>query len=436
MRWRLWAIAVAAAAGIAALTGAAWYAATRPTVLRVAVADRGDDVRLLSAAAQLLRRDKAPIRLKLVPAADPAAAAEALDSRQADLAVVRSDVAVPAAGETVAILQRGVALIITPDTGLADVGGLAGRKVAIVGSFAADEKLLDAILAHYEVPSPRVRRETVPPAQLSEALAHRGFDAVFIVGAPTGAAIADAVRSVAAAGGRPVFLPVSEAEAMALRRPDLESTEVVRGAFGGTPPRPAEPLTTLAVTWRLMAHATLDSAAVAELTRRLFTMRADLARSVPAADRLEAPDLDKDAPLPVHPGAADYFQDEEQTFMERYGDWIYVAAMLLGFGASAIAAVAARMRSRTHRHAHRIEHLLALVSRARGAASPEDLAAIEAEADAVVAETLTAAADPPDAARLAALSFALDQVRHAVADRRRQIHPGEPPADLAWRVAK
>ncbi len=415
MRWPSWLTGAAGVAFLCAALGAAWYVAVRPTTLRVAVVGGGDDARMLGAAAQILRRDGAPVRIKVVPAASPAATAAAIDARTADLAVVRSDMSLPAKGETVAILRREAALLVArADSGIVDVAGLAGRSVALIDANGADQPLLDTILRHYEIPPERVELRHVKAAPPGSG-APAGADAVFVVGAVTERAVADAVKGASGAGA-PVFVPIAEAEAIALRRADVEALEIVRGTFGGSPPRPAEPVQTLAVTWRLMAERTLDSAAVAELTRRLFTMRGELARVVPAAVLMEPPDLEKGARLPVHPGAADFFEDEELTFMDKYGDWIYVAAMLLGFGASAIAAVATRMRSRVHRHHARIEHLLTLVGRARAAATPEELDRVEAEADGVVAETLTAAADPPDAARLAALSFALDQVRHAVAE--------------------
>lgn len=436
-RWRSGLIAGAVTMAIAAVAALGVFVATRPATLTVAVPAGSEDARLLAAANDILERDGAAVRLRLVAVDGPAAASAALDAHTTDLAVVRTDVSLPAAGETVAILRRDAAIVLArADAGLSDVSSLAGHDVVVVDSGPADVLLLDAILRHYEIPAHRVRVRKAAAKDVADELAMRGAAAVFVVGPPTDPRVSGVVRAVSAAGGAPAFVPIAEAEAMSLRQAAFEQVDIVRGAFGGTPPRPAEPLTTLGVSWRLMAHRSIDDAAVADLTRHLFMMRPDLARTFPVAEMMDAPDLDKGARLPVHTGAADYFQDEELTFMDRYGDWIYVAAMLLGFGASAVAAVATRMRSRVHRHSQRIEHLLSLVARARTAAAAEELDALEAEADAVVAETLTAAADPPDAARLAALSFALDQVRHAVSDRRRMMHPREAGSgDVAWRGA-
>mgnify|MGYP003344486219 CR=1 FL=1 len=42
---------------------------------------------------------------------------------------------------------------------------------------------------------------------------------------------------------------------------------------------------------------------------------------------LETPATDKDAPLPVHAGAAAFIDGEQKTFFERYGDWFYLGVM-------------------------------------------------------------------------------------------------------------
>ena len=52
-------------------------------------------------------------------------------------------------------------------------------------------------------------------------------------------------------------------------------------------------------------------------------MRQALIAENPAAARIEMPDTDKDAAIPVHPGAEAYVDGEEKTFMDRYSDLIW-----------------------------------------------------------------------------------------------------------------
>lgn len=432
VRWRMGWLVVLATLAMAGLAGGAWWLATRPTILRVAVVQDGDDLQLLAAAARVLEKEHAPIRLMLVPQKVLTDVGAALEDGRAELAVVRSDVDMPASGETVAVLHRNAALVIaTTASGITGVTDLANRKIGIVRGLPANDRLLDAILAQYEVPGHTVKRVMLAPEQVADAIAMGGVEAVLVVGPLTGDFVGDVVRAVNAAGGPPVFVPIPDAEAMALRRPAVEALEVVRGAFGGAPPKPSDALQTLSVTYRLVAHSSLDGPTVSELTRRLFQMRTDLVKAVPAADRIEAPNVDKGARLPVHPGAAAYFENEEQTFMDRYGDWFYIAAMVFGFGASAVAAIGARMRTRLHRHAERVDHLLSIVRRAREAPTVQALDGLQTEADEVFAETLAASSEHADQARLTALSLALEHVRHAISERRRSLEAARPVAPVA-----
>jgi hypothetical protein len=40
--------------------------------------------------------------------------------------------------------------------------------------------------------------------------------------------------------------------------------------------------------------------------------------------------MDKDAYIPIHPGAAAYFNGEQRTFFDKYGDLIFYGSILLG----------------------------------------------------------------------------------------------------------
>ncbi len=416
-------VTAVAAAAIAVAGGS--YLLTGPTELSVAVGPAGsEDARLMTAVSQILRRERAGVRLRVNVVDGPAEAAAALDRGTSDLAVVRSDLAVPSSGQTLAILHRNAAVLVTSsDSAVQSVSDLAGKKVGILRSTVVNEKLLDTILGQYEVASSDVARIGLGPDEVFSAIGSRRIDALLVVGPITGPLMNTAIAAVAGVGPAPPrFLPVAEAEAIAQRSPIYDSVSVVRGAFGGTPPKPSEPVATIAAVYRLVAHAKLDEGTVSEFVRHIFEMRPDLAAAVPAADRIEAPDTEKGAGTPVHPGAAAYLDGTEQTFLDRYGDWFYILAMLAGVLGSIAAALMGRLRTRSAEQSLRLEHLLRIMREARAATSAPTLDRLEQEADDVFAETLSVAAQAQvDTNRLAAFSLALEQVRQAIADRRRVI---------------
>ena len=66
--------------------------------------------------------------------------------------------------------------------------------------------------------------------------------------------------------------------------------------------------------------------------------RRDLLDAFPILSQISAPDTDKDAFLPIHPGAAAYFAGNEPTFFDKYGDAIFYGSLVLGSLTSLLAA--------------------------------------------------------------------------------------------------
>jgi TRAP transporter TAXI family solute receptor len=395
-----------------------------PTTLKIAVGPVGsENTRLVVALSQYLARERAQIRLRLVLTEGAAASAQALEDGKADVAVVRTDVAVPVKGQTVAIMHRDAALLITtPLSGISQVSGLWGRNVGVIRDVPANRTLLDIVLAQYEIPKDGVAVVVLGASEVEEALRTKRVDAVLAVGTVTGRTMTEAVAGATrAADGSPVFIPINDADAIEQRLPMFESLEVVRGSFGGTPPRPAETVETLGVSHRLVARSTLDDNVVSELTRLIFVARPSLASEVPLANRIEAPDTSKSSTLPVHPGASAYYDGEVQSFFERYGDWFYLAVMVLSIAGSGVAALASRAAGRARtRNMELLRELLSIVRHAHTGHSIEELDALDAQADEILAAALgKAGLGHIDNAGVAAFTLGLDQARRAIGERRR-----------------
>ena len=420
----------AVAAVLFAAGGAAfWY--ERPTTLSIAVSKADpDDMTLMLAAATQLKHGHKTVRLRVVPAESSSEAAALVDAGKADLAVVRSDLAMPETGQTVVILHRDAAIIVAPASGeIQSLSDLQGHRLGVVGSGPGNIKLLETALAQNDVRPEAVQVEPLQAAEVAEAIRTKRVDAVMAVDVVSSPKLNDMVKAVmAAGGGPPSFLSVAEADAIAQRTPTYETTEVVRGAFGGAPPRPAEEFDTLSVTHRLVANETLDQGPIAALTRYFLSERLGLAAAVPLARRIEAPSTDKGSALPVHPGAAAYIDDEEETFFDKYDDFIYIGAMLIGVMASGATALVSRVNSRrTEVLDGSVGRLVEMLGAARSASSIAVLDRLQTEADAHLASALEASASIGDETRLRVFSMALDQVRAAIRDRRRDLAAGSAP---------
>src|SRR5436309_14999598 len=78
-----------------------------------------------------------------------------------------------------------------------------------------------------------------------------------------------------------------------------------------------------------------------EVARLLFVTKTKLVSTLPQVGQIEAPDTDKGAALPVHPGAAAYFDGEQTNLLEQFLTYAYLVAII----GSVIGAGYAWMRS-------------------------------------------------------------------------------------------
>jgi hypothetical protein len=164
----------------------------------------------------------------------------------------------------------------------------------------------------------------------------------------------------------------------------------------------------------------LSEDVVATLTKEIIESRRDLITDHPLLAQLSSPNTDKDAYIPIHPGAAAYFNGEQKAFFDKYGDWIFYGSMLLGSLASVLAATwkfIARDYPTTSRTA--LVHLYALASVIGHATSEKELIDLEQDIDDILKYELEKhvhqRADPAD---IAALGLATHRLEHLIVQRR------------------
>src|SRR6202022_2504477 len=136
----------------------------------------------------------------------------------------------------------------------------------------------------------------------------------------------------------PVLIPIESAGAIAETERAYESFDIPKGTLRGAPPVPDDDVTTLRATLYLVAGKKLGSDLVATLTQTIMSVRRDLMREDPIFAQITAPSTDQDAYLPLHRGAAAVYNSTQQSFMDEYGNWIYLTPMVLGAIATVLAA--------------------------------------------------------------------------------------------------
>ena len=146
---------VAAALAVTTLVVGTIYILDRPTVLRVAVPRKSDDSKLLTAFQSALAQDSKNIRFNLIPVDDFAASAASLEKGDAEVAVVRTDIAMSPKSQTLLILYREAAVLMTPrGSKITAVTAFKGAKIGVIRgrvSAPGNSALLKTVLAQYNI---------------------------------------------------------------------------------------------------------------------------------------------------------------------------------------------------------------------------------------------------------------------------------------------
>ncbi len=425
-------MALIALAGTLAVVGAvtgAYYFAMRPVTLRFAVGPQNsDDVKVIQALSQAFSREHNYIRLRPILTDGATASAAALADGRADLAVIRGDLEVPKNAQAVATLRKNVAVLWAPPKAKGKKSGpkitkipqLAGRRVGVIGRTQANVNLLKVILQQYGIDPAKVDIVQLPTADIAEAVKSQKADAFLAAGPVNSKITTEAVAASTRDGGAPTFLAIDSAEAIATNHPVYESSEIPAGAFGGSPARPDDDVKTIGFSHHIVARKGLSETTIAAFTRQLFAIRRTMMSQLPLAATIETPDTDKDAVIPVHPGAAAYVDGEEKSFLDRYSDYIWWTLMGLSAMGSAGAWFASYLKKdERNTNSSLRERLLDMLATARHSNSVDELDEMQAEADSILRDTLTCfERGAIEEGTLTAFNIALEQFHNAVADRK------------------
>jgi TRAP transporter TAXI family solute receptor len=429
-------------AGIAIFTAAAasLVYALRPVTLRIAVGPAGsEDEKLVTAIAQSFADGRA---LRLVPTVVEASeqGLALLTSSKVDLAVVRADLAVSGNAETVVVVRKDFVTLWSPagvpakdaktrPSKIGDIAGLAGRRIGIIGQTPANVELLKVILTGSGVAPDKVAVTQFSASQIEELARDPAVDAFMAVGPLDSGVAAQAIAATLRSRGEPKFLPIEASEAIALKNPRYASEEIPLGVFNSSPARPKDKVETLSVEHLIVARKTLSETTVAAFARQLFAVRQSLARKVGTA-RVQKPDTDKDAELPVHRGAAAFFDGNERTFFDKYGDYFWFALLALS-GLGSAAAWLRHFLKRDEREGttlHRAR-IMAMIPKVRDVQSAEGLPAMQREVDGIIREAVECYDDGAiDEGDLAAFGLVLELFHHAVAEKGAEINGSGPQA--------
>lgn len=399
---------------------------TKPTTLSVAVAFADNDgMKLVQAVAARMAANGAPIRLTVVDKKTAPEATAALARGEANLAIARADADNIAGTQSIVVMTHNVVLIVAPPgSPVSSIDELKGKTVGVIAA-GINKRVVDTLSAQYRLAAAQVRFKDFTMDGAASALKSKQIDALMVV-MPLSERYLSWLRALFPKSGKrqPVLIEIDSAAAIATLAPYYEAYDVPKGALQGAPAVPDEDTTTLRVPFYLVANKKLSNMYAASLAKSIMEARRDLLQEYPVLAQVSAPNTDKettdtDVFVPIHPGAAAYFNGEQQTFIEKYGDMLFYGSTILGFLASLLAGawkfVVGDKEGEQKRPASQVYDLIDDVEQAR---SVEDLDVIEDRLDDILRTELERDLDEEQPSQAAELQLASRRVERALESRR------------------
>jgi TRAP-type uncharacterized transport system substrate-binding protein len=398
---------------------------TRPVTLSVAVGSiDGEAAKAMSTMASRMVSTNAPVRLKVIDSGTALEAASAFSAGKTDLAVVRGDAGDLSQAQAVVVVSHMVVLIVAPPGSPIDsIDKLKGRRVGVIGG-DANTRIVDVLSKEFGLDRAKVFKDIALP-DARRAIQSKEVSALLVVIPLTGKYLS-LVRDFFQQGGAkalPVLIPIESAGAIAQAERAYESFDVPKGTLRGSPPVPDDDLTTLRASLYLVANKKLSADLITSLTLTIMKVRRELLAEEPIFAQITAPSTDQDAYLPLHPGAAAVYNSTQQSFMDEYGNWIYLTPMALG-GAATLLAAAWKFLGLGQPATGQgpLDSLYALGRRIRKATTEAELSDIEEEIDGILNTQRTKSARGDESAvDDATLNVAAHRLEGLIHDRRNML---------------
>jgi NMT1-like family len=290
---------------------------------------------------------------------------------------------------------------------------------------AVNQTVKTVIAKEYDFEKNKTRFRDLPPTEAAQAVQGKQVQALLVVMPLSEKYIARLrellLRGPSAPKGKVALVPIESAGAIENLNRAFESYDVPKGTLRGSPAVPNEDVTTLRMSLYLVANNKVSDDVAGALVKAVFDARRELIAEHPLLAHITEPDKDKDAFIPIHPGASQYFEGEQKSFFDKYGDQFFYGSMLLGSLASLLAAAWKFMvrDDQAPVQERPLTRLFALMDEVRNARDEAELVRAEQTIDDILRAQLEGS--PPgeiDAGEAAAVSLATHRLERMLSQQR------------------
>ncbi len=343
-----WILAIIGALALL-VTGAVFYLNQSPSSATLTIGSgphRSDSYELVREIADVVSRHSDWLTISAEPTRDSSENIRRLNLREVDAATIRADTPVANDVRLIAnLFPHYFQLVTRRETNIFQVTDLVGKRVAIA-NFGTDEFRSFWIIGdHYDLPIRAVKWSTMDFAKASEQLLSGEIDAVFTVRSLRDRLLLNLFEDAELKREKLRFIPISQAEAIAIKRPFLDVGTVPKGAFLGNGPTPSRDTITATVDRLLVTREDLDPAIIREITRVLFEHRLDLTIRFPLASAIKRPDTQQGFGIPLHDGSQQYYDRDEPSFIQENAEPLALLVTVMAMLGSSFFAIRSRWES-------------------------------------------------------------------------------------------
>lgn len=268
------------------------------------------------ALATVVMRHHRHIRIEVLESEGSQQNMQWLDEQDADLALVQSDTPVVPTARAIALLfPEMFHFIAAEDAGINTVADLRGKRIALMPEGSGSYALFWPLSQHYGLTESDFDFIAVPSTEAHQALKEGRVDALFRVIAIGNPAVGDLLRSSPTR-----LLPIDQVEALQLSLPYLEATQIPKGTYDGGQPIPSTNLDVVAVSAMLLAHESVDTQVIQDVTSTIYEFRNELVAEYPRSALIRLPESSERLGLPLHTGAKAYYNQDEPNFLVEYAE--------------------------------------------------------------------------------------------------------------------
>ncbi|BAU42270.1 TAXI family TRAP transporter solute-binding subunit [Leptolyngbya sp. O-77] len=330
----------------------------------------GEYYAFASALSNVVAAHEPKIQIRVLETEGSQQNATLLAQKETDLGIIQGDTALDPSVQAIAYLFPEIChLIAAPSASIQQFTDLKGKRVAIPPVGSGSYAIFRHFQAHYNLQDSDFRPLPMTTSESYAALEAGQIDALFRVIALGSPSIRGLLQRTQAQ-----LVPIDQAESMRLTLPVLEASEIPKGTYDGALPIPDKDIPAVGLRAILVTRRDLEPAIAKVITQTLFEFRNELVSQYPRATLMRLPDARENLGLSLHPGARNYYNQDEPAFLVEYAE---VMGFLLSFAVLLASSLWQFRRWLDERQKNRADmynlKVLALLEQVEQAKTPEEL---------------------------------------------------------------